>query len=509
MPARELPASADIVVVGGGTSGAALAGILARQSDASVVLVEAGPDYGPFDAHAWPAELLDARQIPGTHSWDYSGLAHPTHTNLTPFDRARVLGGCSAHNGCVALSGHRRDYDLWAELGNAGWDWESVGPAFARARTALRVRQVDPDDVSPYHGAFADAATAAGLARTPDLDNPDGVSEVGFSPVNIRDGVRWNAAFGYLDPVRARPNLQIVERALVDRVELDGDRAVAIHALTDVGTSIRIQAQRVVLSAGAYASPAILMRSGIGAPDALRALDITPLHPLPGVGASLQDHPTVGIMLRPTDELTRRMDAWSRERWLSDEQALGKARSRVCDEAFDLHVISYTPRETGGTERTFQIWAANVAPRSTGTVRLASKDPTAAPLIDHGFLSDPDGHDAEVLHDGFLLAREIAASGKLQEVASVNEPELELIPPGGDARAVMVPRIAHYYHPSCSCRMGPSRDKLAVVDAEGRVHGLRGLYVCDASIYPRLMRANTNLPSAMLAEHLAPAIGRS
>jgi choline dehydrogenase len=497
------------VVVGGGTSGAALAGILARDTDATIVLVEAGPDYGPFEGHGWPAELLDARQMPGTHSWDYSGLAHPTHTNLTPFDRARVLGGCSAHNGCVALSGHRRDYDLWAVLGNAGWDWESVAPAFARARTALRVRQVDPDDVSPYHGAFADAATAVGLQRTPNLDNPDGVSEVGFSPVNIRDGVRWNTAFAYLDPVRALPNLHIVDRVLIDRVELDGDRAVAIHALTSDGTSIRIQGQRIVLAAGAYASPAILMRSGIGAPDALRALEITPLHPLPGVGASLQDHPTVGIMLRPTEELTQRMDAWSRERWLSDEQALGKARSHVCDEAFDLHVISYTPRATGGTERTYQIWAADVAPRSTGAVTLASKDPTAAPLIDHGFLSDPEGHDVEVLYDGFLLAQEIAARGKLSDVASVDEPELESIPAGGDARAVMTGRIAHYYHPSCSCRMGPASDRLAVVDADGRVHGLRGLYVCDASIYPRLMRANTNLPSAMLAEHLAPVIGRS
>ncbi len=508
MPGSEPPASADIVVVGGGTSGAALAGILVRDTDASVILLEAGPDYGPFDAQSWPAELLDARQIPGTHSWDYSGLAHPSHTNLTPFDRARVLGGCSAHNGCVALSGHRRDYDLWAELGNVGWDWESVAPAFARAREALRVRQVDPDDVSPYHGAFADAATAAGLPHAANLDNPDGVSEVGFSPVNIHNGVRWNAAFAYLDPVRSLPSLRIVERALVDRIELDGDRVVAVQALTDRGP-LRIEAQKIVLAAGAYASPAILMRSGIGSPDALRALDIAPLHALPGVGASLQDHPTVGIMLRPSADLVERMDAWSRDRWLSDEQALGKARSHVCDEAFDLHVISYTPREAGGTDRTYQIWAANVAPRSTGSVRLASKDPNAAPLIDHGFLSDPDGHDIEVLHDGLLLAREIAASGKLGAVSRVEEPDLEGIPADGDARAIMTARIAHYYHPSCSCRMGPSSDGLAVVDADGHVHGLRGLYVCDASIYPRLMRANTNLPSAMLAEHLAPVIAQS
>lgn len=505
MHVRDHPISADIVVVGGGTSGAALAGILARDTDASVLLLEAGPDYGPFGGGRWPAELLDARHLGATHGWEYSGTAHATHTTLTAFDRARVLGGCSSHNGCVALAGHRRDYDVWAEFGNVGWGWDAVAPAFERARAALGVRQVDPDGASPFHAGFAAAAAAAGLSRVDDLDNPDGIAEVGLSPVNVRDGVRWNTAFAYLDPVRDHANLRIVGNALVDRVEITGGRAVAVRAVTDDGP-VRVEAQRIVVSAGAYGSPALLLRSGIGLPDALRALGIVPVHALPGVGESLQDHPSVSLTLRATPELTWRMRQWSDDRWLSDEQALGKARSRLCQEAFDLHVFSYNPPYSDGSDWMYQIWAACVAPRSSGTVTLRSKEPTATPRIDHGFLSDPEEHDVAVLQDGLELAREIAASGPLAGALTVDDPEIEQVPRGGDTRALMARRLGIYYHPSCSCRMAPATDPLAVVDADGRVHGLRGLYVCDASIFPTLMRANTNLPAAMLAEHLAPAI---
>lgn len=405
----------------------------------------------------------------------------------------------------MALAGHRRDYDVWAELGNVGWGWDDVAPAFDRARAALSVRQVDPDDASPFHAAFVAAGAAAGLSRVANLDTPDGVAEVGLSPVNVRDDVRWNTAFAYLDPVRDQPNVQIVGNALVDRVEVIGDRAVAVRAVLDDGP-VRVEAQRIVLSAGAYGSPALLLRSGVGPPDALRALGIAPVHALPGVGESLQDHPSVSLTLRATPALTQRMRQWSEERWLSDEQALGKARSRLCQEAFDLHVFSYNPPRPDGPDWMYQIWAACVAPRSSGTVTLRSSDPAAAPRIDHGFLLDPAGHDIAVLQEGLDLAREIAASGPMASAATVDDPEIEQVPRGGDARALMARRLGIYYHPSCSCRMAPASDPLAVVDAAGRVHGLEGLYVCDASIFPRLMRANTNLPAAMLAEHLAPTI---
>ena len=520
----------DILIVGGGTAGAALAGIIARDTDRSVLLLEAGPDYGPLAAGRWPAGLLDARQLPATHDWGYHGIAHATHDAPLPFDRARVIGGCSAHNGCVALLGHRRDYDHWAELGNAGWDWEDVAPAFERAKRGLRVRSVDDAELTPFHNAFRDGAVAAGIPLSPDMNDPDEDAGVGASPVNISEGIRWNTALGYLDPVRDKPNLRIVGGALVDRVEIAGGRAVAVHAI--IGSAqVCIPAARIVLAAGAYGTPAILLRSGIGPADDLRALGIAPMHPLPGVGQNLVDHPTVKLHFAGTDRLHRAMDEFQASRWRPDEQTLAKARSRRCTEAFDLHLYSVAtrpgsvvggekpePEELGTGSRkpdnpisgfqipasapwVYRVYVSSVAPHSSGSLKLTSTDPETAPVIDHGYLTDPDGEDIAVLRDGVALAREIGgAMAPLFGAETAPGPGHET---ADDLVRFIERAVDIYYHPTSTCRMGPTNDPLAVVDPRGKLHGLDGLYLCDASIFPIIMRANTNLPSAMLAEHMA------
>ncbi len=499
-------AAIDILIVGGGTAGAALAGIIARDTDRAVVLLEAGPDYGPLDARRWPAGLLDARHLPRTHDWGYEGRAHPTHETVTAFDRARVIGGSSAHNGCVALLGHRRDYDRWAERGNTGWGWADVAPAFERAKRGLRVRLVDDDELTPFHAAFIEGAVAAGIPRVHDLNDPDDDQGVAASPVNIAYGIRWNSSLGYLDPVRDRPNLRIVGDVLVDRVEVANGRAVAVHAVIG-GARVRIPAARIVLAAGAYGSPAILLRSGIGPADDLRPLGIAPVHPLPGVGTGLVDHPTVKVHFAGTDRLHRAMDDFEAHRWRPDEQSLAKARSSRCTEAFDLHLYSVASHPRGSTGWVYQIYVSSVLPRSVGSVTLASTDPNAAPLIDHGYLTDADGEDRAVLADGIALAREIGAAAGVAPLYGD-----ETVPgPGHDRRDALARFIERtvdiYYHPTSTCTMGPATNPLAVVDPTGKVHGLDGLYVCDASIFPTLMRANTNLPAAMVAEHLAAGIG--
>ena len=496
-----LPQEIDLLVVGGGTSGAALAGIVARDTELNVVLLEAGPDYGPFDAGAWPADLLDARTFGGSHEWGYTGLAHPSHSEPTAFERARVLGGCSAHNGCVALLGHRRDYDHWAELGNQGWDWSSVAPAFARAKQALRVRKPDDSELTPYQAGFVAGAVASGIPRVDDLNDPDDIAGVSPSPANIYEGTRWNTAFAYLDPVRQRPNLTIVGKALVDRVELQAGRAVAVEAIID-GARTRIPARRIVLASGAYGSPAILLRSGIGLTDELRPLGIEPVHPLPGVGRALADHSAVQLSFRSA-ALDREMHAFAASHWLPDEQALSKTRSSICREAFDLHIYSVSGWDQPSNAWKYNVFISVVNPQSAGAVRLASRDPEAEPMLDHGFLSDPEGHDAAVLADGVEIAREIIAASPLAEKLG-HDARLGLASLSRDSVADFVQRyIGIYWHPACSCRMGPAGDPDAVVDATGKVHGLDGLYVCDASIFPVIMRANTNLPAAMLSEHLA------
>ncbi|HEX3722478.1 MAG TPA: GMC family oxidoreductase [Nitrolancea sp.] len=503
--ATRLPEEIDLLIVGGGTSGAALAGIVARDTDLNVVLLEAGPDYGPFASGDWPRDLCDARTFGGSHEWGYTGLAHPSHTQPTAFERARVLGGCSAHNGCVALLGHRRDYDHWAELGNSGWDWPSVEPAFARAKQALRVRKPDDDELTPFQVGFVAGAVASGIPRVDDLNDPDETDGVSPSPANIYEGTRWNTAFAYLDPVRDRPNLTIVDKALVDRVVVQSGRAVAVVAIID-GSPLRIAARRIVLASGAYGSPSILLRSGIGPSAELAALGIEPVHQLPGVGRALADHAAVQLSFRSA-ALDRDMHAFEASHWLPDEQCLLKTRSSICREAFDLHIYSVSGWEPASNAWKYNIFVSVVKPRSTGALSLTSRDPEAAPLLDHGFLSDREGHDAAVLVDGVDIARQIAAASPLADQLGHDE-RLGAGPLSRADLADFVQRnVGIYWHPACSCRMGPASDAEAVVDPTGKVHGLDGLYVCDASIFPVIMRANTNLPAAMLSEHLASSLG--
>jgi choline dehydrogenase-like flavoprotein len=497
----------DLLIVGGGTSGATLAGIIARDTDQQVLLLEAGPDYGALTAGRWPRDLLEARWLPGTHSWGYGGHAHPTHERETPFDRARVIGGCSAHNGCVALIGHRHDYDRWEELGNTGWAWDAVAPAVERAKRGLRVRLVDDSELTPFHAAFIAGAVAAGVPQVRDMNDPDQDQGVAASPVNIFERTRWNSALGYLDPVRERPNLRILGDMLVDRVEIANGRAIAVQAISG-GRRVRIPAAKIVLAAGAYATPAILLRSGIGPADDLRALGITPMHALPGVGKNLVDHPTVEVHFAGTDRLNQAMESFRADHWLPDEQTLAKVRSSRCTEAFDLHLYAVITRPEQFGRWRYRVYVSSVLPRSIGTVTIRSTDPEAAPVIDHGYLSDVAGEDSAVIADGIALARAIgSAPGVVELFGAETRPG-----PGHEtpeAIADFIRRtIGIYYHPTSSCRMGPASNPDAVVDPRGAVHGLDGLAICDASIFPTLMRANTNLPAAMIAEHMAGWLAR-
>ncbi|HEX5500400.1 MAG TPA: GMC family oxidoreductase N-terminal domain-containing protein, partial [Thermomicrobiales bacterium] len=275
-----VPWHADTIVGGGGTAGAAVAGLLAAGSDQSVLLLEAGPDFGPRVASRWPADLLDASALGYTLDWRYdSGLTYSGR--VVKFERARVIGGCSAHNGCAAIWGSRVDYDGWAALGLDGWATDDLLPTFRAASDRLRVRQCRNDEVTPFHQRCLDAAAAIGLPSVDDLNDVDQDVGMAASPVNIVDGVRWNTAFAYLDPVRDRPHLTIVGDAPVDRLTVEGDRVTGVIARID-GAWRRIEAGRVVVCAGTYGSPAILLRSGVGDPAALRAIGIAPVHDLPG-----------------------------------------------------------------------------------------------------------------------------------------------------------------------------------------------------------------------------------
>ena len=491
----------DIAVVGGGSAGCVVAGRLAAESSAEVVLLEAGRDYGSHDSGRWPADLLDGGALAASHSWGYdSGDLYPGRERIE-FQRARVIGGCSSHNGCIAAVGCPEDYDGWAALtGDDGWSADAVRPLIERALRRLRVRRYDDTEIGPYHRACIEAAGTLGLPRADDLDDLDGGVGFGTEPVNIEHGVRVNAAFAYLDPARARPNLRIVDQVLCDRLVFGANDVEVICRRH--GEELHVRAGRVVLAAGAYGSPAVLLRSGVGDPDELRALGVAPVHPLQGVGANLHDHPLVELDFAGSDELRALLRSAAAVGFVPEEQSIGKLRSSRAPGPYDVHLLPVAAPGHSLFAGRVLIGAAALEPRSRGRLRLRSPDPDEAPIIDHGYLSDPEGHDLAVLVEGVACLRELAGAPPLRSLIG---PETS---PGTDTDlAEAIRRIhGHYYHPVGTCAMGRATDPSAVCDGSGRVHGLDRVLVADCSLMPVVPRANTNAPAVVVGERIADTL---
>ncbi len=494
-----LPRFADTVVVGGGTAGPVVAARLSEQAGRSVALVEAGPDYGPADGGAWPPELLDPYQIPASHDWGYTSAAR-TGKPDQPLERARVLGGCSAHNGCAAVWGHRTDYDGWRDLGNPGWSADELRPVFAEVGRQLRVRPLTLDQVSPWHRACLSGAQAAGMPVVDDFNNLDEAVGVGLAPVNIHAGQRWNAAFAYLDEARRRPNLTLVDRTVAVRLRLSAGRVTGVEVVGPDGPGL-IGANQVVLCAGTYGTPAILLRSGIGPADELRALGVEAVHDLPGVGRNLHDHPAVYLQFRATAAAAAALDdfrARGGEGFVLP--LIAKLRSAGCTAAYDLHLFPMCwPAADSGQGWELVMAVANLTPRARGSVRLVALDPLAAPLIDTRFLDDPEGADAAALWSGVEQARSWVRQPALEAWCGPELPDTA----GLTSAEALRGASAHYFHPVGTCCMGPEPAVGAVVDAQGRVHGWPNLWVADASVMPVAPRANTNLPTLVVAERVA------
>jgi choline dehydrogenase len=473
-----------VVVCGGGTAGAVVAARLV-EAGASVVIVEAGPDYGALADGRWPPELLDAATIPTSHDWGYV-----SEDGRLPFDRARVIGGCSAHNGTTASWGHRADYDGW---GLEGWTADELLPLFDEVTRRMRVRSFGEDEWTPFHRAFIEAGIELGLPLEDRLLSLDVRPSVCAEPQNSPDGVRWNAALAYLDPVRLSGRLTIVGNALVDSVRFDGDRAVGARAVAPDGP-MDIDADRVVLTGGAYGSPAILLRSGIGPADDLRALGMDVALDLPEVGGNLHDHPSFTLAVEPNDEYQRRTAAFSESgRALPDEMGFACLTTPLAaDGVIDLHLFSVDNGIGPDGDRP-GLFVTCLTPRSKGRLRLRSADPAAAPILDHAFLSDPDGHDLGVILEGVGWARRFLAAPPL---AALLRGEVR---PGPDAdlSAEIRASVQHCFHPVGTCAMG------GVTDERGRIRGVEGVTVADASLMPQTVRATTNLPTIVVAERIS------
>lgn len=481
--------SVDVVVIGGGSSGAVVAARLAERG-ADVLLIEAGPDYGPVDSQRWPVELLDARMLATTHDWGY-GSGPVAGRQPWTFERARVIGGCSAHNGAIAAVGHHTDYDGW---GLVGWSTDDLRPIFASVLETMRVRTYRRDEAGPFHSRCLDAATELGWRMAEDLCDLDANDSFGLESVNVVDGVRWNTALAYLDPVRGASSLSIMADTLVDRVE-DHTNGATVHVVRN-GQRLEISAGTVVLSAGVYGTPAILQRSGVGPAALLRRLGIAVVLDLPGVGRNLHDHPMVHADREVGDDLRSWIDEAAAQGFVPEEQTLGKAIStQATDGVFDLHLFPVcASTQTVLTDGRALVEVACVTPRSRGCVEITSANPDRSPMIDHAYLSDPDGHDLAVLRDGLLLAEDMLNHPALASVLG------QRVTDTSTAEAVRR-EVAHYYHPVGTCAMGTA--DAAVCSERGRVHGLNHVVVADASLMPQIPRANTNIPTIVIGERIA------
>jgi choline dehydrogenase-like flavoprotein len=471
----------DVLVLGGGTAGCVMASRLSEDEERSVCLVEAGPDYGPHDEGRWPEDMLDVLDIPESHDW------RDRHGSLRV---ARIIGGCSAHNLCALMLARPDDYNGW---NLPGWSWSDLSPHVDRVLVTLPTHRFGDETMNPWFAGLYQAAAELGIQMHEDLNSPDAVDGIGPLPLNVRGTTRWNASFAYLDRARERPNLTVLADTLVQRIEFDGGRATSASVRTPDGER-KLHADTLVLTAGAYNSPALLLRSGVGPEGELRRHGIRVEHSLP-VGERLREHFGVPLRFAPSEEMTELVRRFAEQHPPYPFNGMLKARTSTCSPGqWDLLLsIALFP----GPALSSSVML--MRPEWTGAVRLRSPDPDELPVVTE--LSLDSDRDAKGAFEGLDLGRRLARTGALSDLVG------EELAPGPSATPAEVRSqgregLSSFFHPVGTCPMGAG----GVTEPDGRVRGVENLYIADASILPEIPPVPTSLTVLAAAEKIAAGI---
>ncbi|RBY88246.1 choline dehydrogenase [Blastococcus sp. TBT05-19] len=517
----------DVVVVGAGSAGSALAGRLSEDPSLKVLVLEAGGGDRVLEVQA-PAGLYKVWRT--RHDWNYTTEEQPGLGGRKLFwPRGKLLGGSSSINAMIYIRGARADYDEWAELtGDPSWSYEHVLPLFKRMEDNARgadewhgtggpLRVEDLRSPHPWTRAVVESAVASGYPRNPDFNGAT-QEGVGQYQVTQKRGRRWSAADAYLHPASGRPNLTVKTGALTTRVLVEGGRATGVEYRCGGQLHTARATREVVLSGGAVNSPQLLMLSGIGPADHLREVGVDVVHDLPGVGGGLQDHPLVPVVWNTRSGTSLRLaeTPLNVALWkvagrgpltsnLAEAGLFTRSSPEVTEPDLQMHFLPvkfWKQAEIDPDAEAFTAAVVLVRVHSRGSVRLRSADPTWAPAIDAGYLTDE--RDLDALVSGVEQARQIGTAAPLSDVLA-DEWSPGSATQGREAlRAKVRDTLESLYHPVSSCRMGT--DDQAVVDPQMRVHGIEGLRVVDASVMPTLVRGNTNAPTIMLAERAADLV---